>query len=136
MRIIKVNNVEKFASKIIPKQPQINKSIVESIINNVRKNGDSAIKKYEKKFTGANLASLKLSQSEIKNAYSKISKDELNAIKLAKARLEKTEKLTKSLLKNKTINIDGINSWLGSMFLSINISYVMASLDLITSKSR
>ena len=45
MKIIKVNNVEKFASKIIPKQPQINKSIVESIIKNVRKNGDSALKK-------------------------------------------------------------------------------------------
>lgn len=108
IRTIKVTNVEKFASKITPKQPQINKSIVETIIKNVRKNGDLAIKKYEKKFTGANVSSLKLSQAEIKNAYSKISKNELNAIRLAKARLEKTERATKSLLKNTTVNIDGI----------------------------
>ena len=37
MRIIKITNVEQFAAKILPKQPQNNKTIVESIINNVKK---------------------------------------------------------------------------------------------------
>ena len=69
MRIIKITNVEKFAAKIIPKQPQNNKTIVESIINNVKKNGDDAIRKYEKKFSKANISTLRLSQSEIKNAF-------------------------------------------------------------------
>jgi hypothetical protein len=32
MKIIQVTNIEKFAAKIIPKQPQKNKKIVESII--------------------------------------------------------------------------------------------------------
>ena len=108
IRIIKVTNVEKFAVKIIPKQPQKNKTIVESILKNVKKNGDDAIRKYEKKFTGANLSSLRLTQTEIKNAYSKVSKTELSALRLAKARLEKTESIIKSILKNKTINNDGI----------------------------
>ena len=108
IRIIKVTNVEKFAAKIIPKQPQKNKTIVESILKNVKKNGDDAIRKYEKKFTGANLSSLRLTQTEIKNAYSKVSKTELSALRLAKARLEKTESVIKSILKNKTINNDGI----------------------------
>ena len=108
MRIIKVTNVEKFASKILPKQPQNNKTIVESIIKNVEKNGDTAVRKYEKKFSKANITTLRVSQSEIKNAYSKISKTELDAIKLAKSRLGKTESIVKSLLKNKTINNDGI----------------------------
>jgi len=108
IRIIKVTNVEKFAAKIIPKQPQKNKTIVESILKNVKKNGDDAIRKYEKKFTGANLSSLRLTQTEIKNAYSKVSKTELSALRLAKARLEKTESIIKSILKNKTINNDGI----------------------------
>jgi histidinol dehydrogenase len=49
MRIIKISNVESFATKIIPKQAQNNKSIVESILKNVKKNGDDAIRKYEKK---------------------------------------------------------------------------------------
>jgi len=108
IRIIKVTNVEKFAAKIIPKQPQKNKTIVESILKNVKKNGDNAIRKYEKKFSGANLSSLRLTQTEIKNAYSKVSKTEISALRLAKARLEKTESVIKSILKNKTINNNGI----------------------------
>jgi histidinol dehydrogenase len=108
MRIIKVTNIEKFATKILPKQPQKNKAIVESILKNIKKNGDDAIKKYEKKFSGANISSLRLSKIEIKNAYSKVSKSELSALRLAKTRLEKTESEIKSLLKNKTINNDGI----------------------------
>jgi histidinol dehydrogenase len=108
MRIIKVSNVEKFAAKILPKQPQNNKTIVESILKDVKKNGDTAIKKYEKKFSKANISSLRVSKNEIKNAYSKVSKTELNALRLAKAKLGKTESSVKSLLKNKTINQDGI----------------------------
>jgi histidinol dehydrogenase len=108
IRIIKVSNVEKLASKIIPKHPQKNKSIVESILKDVQKNGDKAIRKYEKKFSKANISSLRLSQVEIKSAYSKVSKSELDALCLAKTRLEKTEKSIKSLLKNKIINSDGI----------------------------
>ena len=108
IRIIKVTNVEKFAAKIIPKQPQKNKDIVESILKNVKKNGDVAIRKYEKKFSGANISSLRVTQTDIKNAYSKVSKTELNALRLAKAKLVKTESTIKSILKNKTINNDGI----------------------------
>ena len=65
MKIIRVTNVEKFAAKIIPKQPQKNKKIVESIIRTVQKDGDIAVKKYEKKFSGAKLSVLKVSKKEI-----------------------------------------------------------------------
>ncbi len=108
MKIIQVANVEKFVAQVLPKQPQKNKSIVESILKNVQKNGDSAIKKYEKKFSGAKITSLRLSQTEIKDAFSKVSKNKIDAIRLSKSRLEKTESAVKSILKNKTINIDGI----------------------------
>ena len=108
MKIIQVTNVEKFVAQILPKQPQKNKSIVESILKNVQKNGDLAIKKYEKKFSGAKITSLRLSQNEIKDAFSKVSKNKIDAIQLSKSRLEKTEFAVKSILKNKTINIDGI----------------------------
>ena len=108
MKIIKVKNIEKFAAKIISKPSQKNKSVVESILKDVKKNGDIAVKKYEKKFSGANLSSLRLSKLDIKNAYSKTSKNELNALHLAKNRLEKTESAIKSVLKNKIIYNDGI----------------------------
>ncbi len=108
MKIIQVTNVEKFVAQILPNQPQKNKSIVESILKNVQKNGDSAIRKYEKKFSGAKITSLRLSQNEIKDAFSKVSKNKIDAIRLSKSRLEKTESTVKSILKNKTINTDGI----------------------------
>jgi histidinol dehydrogenase len=108
MKILRVSNVESFASKIIPKQPQKNKQIVKSILKKVQKDGDLAIKKYEKKFSGAKLGSLRVSKNEIEHAYKKVSKQEITAIKLAKNRLEKTEFIIKSILKNKNINIDGI----------------------------
>ena len=108
MKIIKVTNIEKFATKILPKQPQKNRIIVESILKDVKKNGDVAIRKYEKKFSRANITTLRVSKAEIKNAYSKVSKIELDSLRLAKKRLEKTESAIKSLLKNKTINQDGI----------------------------
>ena len=108
MKIIKVTNIENFLTKILPKQPQKNRIIVESILKNVKKNGDTAIRKYEKKFSGANITSLKISKAEIKNAYSKVSKIELESLRLAKTRLEKTESAMKSILKNKTITHDGI----------------------------
>ena len=45
MKIIHVTNVESFASQIIPRQPQKNKQITESILKKDQKNGDLAIKK-------------------------------------------------------------------------------------------
>ena len=67
MKIHKVTNIEQFVAKIIPKQAQKNKTIVETIIKNVQKNGDSSVKKYEKKFTYAYISNLRFSKSEIKN---------------------------------------------------------------------
>jgi len=108
MKIIQVTDVDKFVAKLLPKQPHKNKSIVESILKNVQKYGDSAIKKYESKFTGIPITSFRISQKEIDDAFSKVSKNELAAIQLAKSKLEKTESIVKSILKNKTINTDGI----------------------------
>ena len=108
MKIIRVNNIEKFTAKIIPKQPQKNKKIVESIIKKVQKDGDLAVKKYEKKFSGVKLSNLRVSKKEIENAYNKVSKQEISAIKLAKNRLQKTEISIKSNLKNKIISNDGV----------------------------
>ena len=108
IKIIKVVNVAKFAATIVPTQPKKNKGIVESILKNVKKNGDAAIRKYEKKFTGASLSSLQVSEFEIKNAYSSVPKIQIDALRMAKTRLEKTEKIIKSTLKNKTVNHDGV----------------------------
>lgn len=107
MKIISVRNVEKFANSIkTPTNP--NKKIVESILDDVRKNGDKAVKKYEKKFSGANLSSFLVSQKEVKGAYSKVSKKEIDAVISAKTNLTKTEKAIKAGLKNIIIKNNGI----------------------------
>jgi len=108
MKIIRISNVEDFAAKVFPKRSQKNKSIVESILRNVQKNGDSAIRKYEKKFSKSDLSTLKVSTSEITSAYNKVNEDQIHAIKIAKTRLQKTENTVKSLLKNQIIQTDGI----------------------------
>ncbi|MEJ2261764.1 MAG: histidinol dehydrogenase, partial [Nitrosopumilaceae archaeon] len=51
---------------------------------------------------------LKVSKKEIDNAYNKVSKQEINAIKFSKNRLQKTETSLKSNLKNKIIKNDGV----------------------------
>ena len=118
MRIIRVSNTESFASKIIPKQPQKNKLIVESILKNVQKYGDSAIRKYEKKFSRANLTTLRVSKQEISNAYSMVNQEQIKAITIAKTRLQKTESAVKSILKNQNIGINGIKITNDSIYQS------------------
>ena len=108
MKIHKVTNIEQFVAKIVPKQAQNNKTIVETIIKNVQKNGDSSVKKYEKKFTGATVSNLKVSKAEIKNAYSKVTKNEITAIRLSKTKVQNTESIVKNIFKDKKINQDGI----------------------------
>ena len=70
MRIISVRNINTTVESVRPKINQQNRNKVKFIILDVKKRKDKAIKEYEKKFTGANLKSIKVSQAEIKNAYS------------------------------------------------------------------
>ena len=108
MKIIIPRNIESFADSASPKPSKQNENLVRTILLDVKKNGDSAVKRYEKKFGGTTLGSLQLSKKEIDDAYSQVSKNEISAIKLAKSRLSKTENTIKNLLKNSKINIDGI----------------------------
>ncbi len=118
MKIISVRNVESFAQKVRPKPSKQNKIAVESIVLQVQKKGDSAVKKYEKKFSGATLNSLLITKKEIQYAYSQVSKNELAAIKNAKVRLSKTENAVKKKLQDIKLNIDGIK--ISKSFVPLN----------------
>jgi len=108
MKTIIVRNINATVDAVRPKPKEQYKKKVESIILDVQKRKDKALKEYEKKFSGAKLRSFRVSRSEIKNAYSKVTKEQIAAIKLAKRRLEKTEFALKNQLQNITIKIDGI----------------------------
>jgi len=108
MKTIIVRNINATVDAVRPKPKEQYRKKVESIILDVQKRKDKALKEYEKKFSGAKLRSFRVTRSEIKDAYSKVTKEQIAAIKIAKKRLERTESALKSQLQNITIKIDGI----------------------------
>ena len=80
MKILEVKNIDRLVEKVLPKTPQKNKRIVESILADVQKNGDRAVKKYEKKFDKASINSLRVTEREICQAYEEVSDNQIEAI--------------------------------------------------------
>ena len=60
---------------------------VAAIIDNVIKNGDDALKEYNKKFDGCEREALQISKEEIEAAYAKVSEEDLADIKAAAANI-------------------------------------------------
>jgi len=80
IKILQVRNIDSFVESRRQKTSEKDRKIVQSILNDVRKNGDSAVKKYERKFNGKSTSQLRVSAKEIKEAKSKISRKEYKAI--------------------------------------------------------
>jgi len=81
IKILQVRNIDSFVESRRQKTSEKDKKIVQSILNDVRKNGDSAVKKYEQKFNGRKTSQLRVSAKEIKEAQSKISRKEITALR-------------------------------------------------------
>ena len=80
IKILQVRNIDSFVESRRQKTSEKDRKTVQSILNDVRKNGDSAVKKYEQKFNGRKTSQLRVSAKEIKEAKSKISRKEYKAI--------------------------------------------------------
>ena len=65
---------------------------VSEILNNVKKNGDAALKSYTEKFDGVLIDDLKVTDDEIKEAYDNLDETLLIALKQAAANIEKFHK--------------------------------------------
>ncbi|HXG73929.1 MAG TPA: histidinol dehydrogenase [Candidatus Nitrosotenuis sp.] len=105
MRIIPVKNVDAF---IPPAARKFDKKLVEKIISEVQRKGDSALRRFEKRFNNVDIRTLAVSKKEITNAYKAVSKEQLDAIKLAQDRLAKTELAAKKQLKEIKFTSGGI----------------------------
>jgi len=97
MKILEVKNIDRLVEKVLPKTPQKNKRIVESILTDVQKNGDRAVKKYEKKFGKASISSLKVTKNEIKQAYEEVSDIQIDAITKMALFLQAREDILKDI---------------------------------------
>ena len=99
IKILQVGNVDSFVESRRQKTSQKDRKIVQSILDDVRMNGDSAVKKYEQKFNGKKTKKLRISKNDLKNA--KITKAEFDSLKLSALRLSKTQRiLNKSLIQS------------------------------------
>ncbi len=85
--MIKIFDTENIAVSDILKREQTStgvEDIVSDVIANVRKNGDSALKEYTKKFDKAVLSSLEVTDEEIEQAFQKVDDKFIEIIKKAK----------------------------------------------------
>ena len=91
-----------------PKPNNAVRQKVLSIISDVQKRKDKALKEYETKFSGTQIRSLQITPQKIKSAYSKVKKEQIDGIKLAKTRLEKSENAVRKNLLDVSVTSDGI----------------------------
>jgi len=91
IKILQVRNIDSFVESRRQKTSEKDRKIVQAILNDVRKNGDSAVKKYERKFNGRKTSQLRVSEKEIKEALSKISWQDDEAIEGAEYPLATAE---------------------------------------------
>lgn len=108
MRIINIQDMDSIIESIRPITTEDTRKKVITIVNDVKKRKDKALKEYETKFSGTKITSLKVTADEIKCAYKQVSKEHIEAIKLAKKRLEESEKAVKKQLQNISLSQDGI----------------------------
>jgi len=87
IKILQDRTIDSFVESSRQKTSEKDRKTVQSILNDVRKNGDSAVKKYERKFNGRKTSQLRVSAKEIKEAQSKISREEVTALQTMSARL-------------------------------------------------
>ena len=107
IKILQVRNVDSFIESRRQKTSTKDRKVVQSILDDVRKNGDAAVKKYEQKFNRRKTNSLRVSKKEIKEA--KITKSQFNALRLSTLRLSKAQRTLKKKLLDSVSKLPGIS---------------------------
>ena len=78
------------------------------ILADVRRRGDAAVLRYERRFNSESRGSLRLSRADVRAAYSRVGAAQMRALRLAASRLERTERATMSLLRSRTTSSGGV----------------------------
>lgn len=110
MKIIHVADPASVAAQL-RKATIIQDSLLEdakAIMRDVSEHGDPAVLNYTSKFDGARLDSLRVSEQEMKQAYAQVTKDQINAVKLVKQRLIKSELAILKRLKGIAVSSEGV----------------------------
>ena len=115
IKILQVRNVDSFVESRRQKTTDKDRKIVQSILDDVRKNGDAAVKKYEQKFNGRKIVSLRPNQKELNQELEKLTKEQDRAVisscdKLFENQIILKEKLMNSVSKIPNISFTPISS--------------------------
>jgi histidinol dehydrogenase len=81
---------------------------VSSIMNDVIERGDAAILDYTEKLEGVRLNSLKVTKEEFEQAFSIVTRKQIQAVKLIKSRLIRNEAAVMNRIKGTTVSSNGI----------------------------
>lgn len=83
---------------------------VADILDDVRKNGDDAVRRYEAKFDGVSLASLVVTEEELDSAVNEVSGELKSAIELAHSNIEKFH-MSQRMTVHKVETAPGVCCW-------------------------
>jgi len=112
IKILQVRNIDSFVESRRQKTSAKDKKTVQAILNDVRKNGDSAVKKYEQKFNGRKTSQLRVSEKEIKEA--KITEAQFDALQSSALKVSIAQRRLKKVL------ISSVRKLLGISFIPIS----------------
>ena len=111
IKTIIITNAKEDAAKLRNSGISISDQLIQgvaSIMNDVAERGDAAIIDYTEKLDGVRLNSLKVTEEEFEQAYSMVTKKQIQAINVIKRRLMESEVSVMNHLKGISILSDGI----------------------------
>ena len=112
IKILQVRNIDSFVESRRQKTSEKDRKTVQAILNDVKRNGDSAVKKYERKFNGRKTSQLRVSAKEIKEA--KITEAQFDALQSSALRVSIAQgRLKKGLIAS-------VRKLLGVSFIPIS----------------
>lgn len=80
-----------------------------AIMDDVSLHGDPAVIDYTAKFDGVRVDSLRVTEQEVKEAYGKVTREQVRALKLMKSRLEKSELAVLKRLRGIRVRSEGVS---------------------------
>ena len=107
IKILQVRNIDSFVESRRQKTSDKDIHTVLAILDDVRKNGDSAVKKYEQKFNGRKTSQLRVSEKEINKE--KITEAQFDALRSSALRVSITQRRLKKGLIDSVSNLRGIS---------------------------
>jgi len=107
IKILQVRNIDSFVKSRRQKTSDKDIHTVLAILDDVRKNGDSAVKKYEQKFNGRKTSQLRVSEKEINKE--KITEAQFDALRSSALRVSITQRRLKKGLIGSVSKLRGIS---------------------------